>query len=55
MTPRQLLILAREHRIASGHQARSLDERAESPTEAGTAAWAMALQTKIAQQGGRPR
>jgi|KBSMisStandDraft_5_1062788.scaffolds.fasta_scaffold2335863_2 hypothetical protein len=55
MTPRQLILLAREHRIANGHQARSLDERAESPTHAGTAAWAFALKTKLAQQGGRPR
>ncbi len=54
MTPRQLVLLATEHRIANGQQARSLDERAEHPSHAGTAAWAMALKMKIDQQGGRP-
>jgi hypothetical protein len=54
MTPRQLVLLATEHRIANGQQARTLDEQAENPATAGTAAWALALKTKIDQQGGRP-
>ncbi len=54
MTPRQLVLLVREHRIASGAEPRSLEEKAEHPSHAGTAAWAMALKMKIDQQGGRP-
>jgi hypothetical protein len=52
MTPWQLVTLSRQHQIAHSSNGQTASEPVSNE---GTAAWAMALNMKIAQQGGRPR